>query len=78
MAIDTDKRAELVETVVATGSVQTPFRVTIASQITGTVAEASVDEGQRVQAGQVPVLLRRAGIARRRRPGQGGRSRSRI
>lgn len=55
--VDTVKRAELVETVVATGSVQTPFRVSIASQITGTVAEVSVDEGQRVVAGQTLILL---------------------
>ena len=50
-------RGDVVETVVATGSVQTPYRVQIQSQITGTVASVDVDEGQRVTKGQLLVSL---------------------
>ena len=57
IAVDPVKRGDLIETVVATGSVQTPFRVVISSQITGTVAEVEVAEGQRVTAGQKLVTL---------------------
>jgi HlyD family secretion protein len=57
VAVDKAARARLVETVVATGSVQTPFRVIIGSQITGTVEAVQVDEGQRVTKGQVLVSL---------------------
>jgi len=57
VAVDRAKRGELVETVVATGNVETPFRVTIGSQITGTVEEVQVDEGQRVTKGQALVSL---------------------
>ena len=54
---DVVRRGLLIETVVATGSVQTPFRVSVASQITGTVDQVRVDEGQRVTQGQVLVVL---------------------
>jgi len=54
---DMVRRGLLIETVVATGSVQTPFRVSVASQITGTVDQVRVDEGQRVTQGQVLVVL---------------------
>ncbi len=57
VATDQVTRADLVETVVATGSVETPFRVTISSQITGTVLEVEVAEGQRVSLGQKLVSL---------------------
>ncbi len=57
VAVDQAKRAQLIETVVATGSVQTPFRVLIGSQISGTVEEVQVDEGQRVTKGQKLVSL---------------------
>ena len=57
VAVDKATRAQLVETVVATGSVQTPFRVIIGSQITGTVETVQVDEGQRVTKGQVLVSI---------------------
>ena len=58
-AVATDKvrREDLIETVVATGSVETPFRVTISSQITGTVREVDVTEGQRVVGGQTLISL---------------------
>jgi HlyD family secretion protein len=57
VAVDRVARNDLVETVVATGSVETPFRVAISSQVTGTVAEVDVDEGQRVTLGQKLVTL---------------------
>lgn len=57
VAVDRVKRGDLIETVVATGNVETPFRVIIGSQITGTVEEVRVDEGQRVTKGQPLVSL---------------------
>ena len=50
-------RTDLVKTVVASGHVETPFRVEIASQITATVAEVLVEQGQSVKAGQPLVAL---------------------
>ena len=46
-------RGALVQSVVASGRVETPHRVNIGSQITGTVAPVPVLEGQAVTAGQV-------------------------
>jgi HlyD family secretion protein len=40
----------IVQTIVASGHVETPLRVDIASQITGTVASIPVAEGQTVKA----------------------------
>ena len=51
------ERRELVQTVVATGRVETPLRVEIGSQVTGTIAAIPVDEGQAVRAGQVLIEL---------------------
>ncbi len=48
---------DLVQTVVASGSVQTPYRVSIGSQITGTVASVPVKEGQVVKAGDILIVL---------------------
>jgi HlyD family secretion protein len=50
-------RADLVKTVVATGHVETPFRVEIGSQITGIVADVLADEGDVVTRGQPLVSL---------------------
>lgn len=50
-------RGDLVKTVVASGHVETPFRVNIGSQITGTVEDVLVDEGQTVKQGQPLVAL---------------------
>lgn len=50
-------RGELVKTVVASGHVETAFRVEIGSQITGMVREVLVDEGQAVTQGQSLVAL---------------------
>lgn len=45
-------RGDLVQTVVASGHIQTPFRVEIASQITGTVKDVVVEDGEAVKRGQ--------------------------
>ena len=57
VAADKATRGDVIETVVATGSVETPYRVEIQSQITGTVASVDVDEGQRVTKGQLLISL---------------------
>eukprot|EP01037_Dinobryon_pediforme_P004313 gene4313-4362_t len=57
VVVDVAKRGLLIETVVASGSVQTPFRVAVGSQITGTVTKVRVDEGQRVTQGQILIDL---------------------
>jgi HlyD family secretion protein len=57
IVVDTAIRADLVKTVVASGHIETPFRVEIASQITAMVAEVLVEEGQSVVLGQRLVLL---------------------
>ncbi|MGO4440168.1 efflux RND transporter periplasmic adaptor subunit [Rhizobium sp. RAF56] len=49
--------ADLVRTVVVSGHVETPFRVNIGSQITGTVKDVLVDEGQSVKQGQPLIAL---------------------
>ncbi|HVZ02443.1 MAG TPA: efflux RND transporter periplasmic adaptor subunit [Dongiaceae bacterium] len=51
------ERHDLVQTVVASGRVETPYRVNVASQITGTVAEIPVEEGQSVKSGDVLIRL---------------------
>jgi HlyD family secretion protein len=50
-------RGAIVETVVATGNVLTPYRVNISAQITGTVRQVLVDEGQQVTKGQPLIAL---------------------
>src|SRR3974390_3463798 len=52
-----EKRADVVQTVVASGRVESPRRVEIGSALVGTVAKVPVDEGQAVAAGQVLVAL---------------------
>jgi HlyD family secretion protein len=47
----------LVQTVIATGRVMSPARVNIGSVITGRVARVLVEEGDRVEAGQVLIEL---------------------
>ena len=51
------QRRDVLQTVVASGRVETPHRVSIGAQITGTVARVPVTEGQVVQAGDVLVEL---------------------
>ncbi len=50
-------RADLIQTLVASGRVETPFRVSIGSQITGIVQRVPVAEGQHVGAGDTLVIL---------------------
>lgn len=57
VVVDLVKRGNLVETVVASGHVETPFRTEIGSQITGTVEEVLVREGQHVDKGQPLISL---------------------
>lgn len=52
------QRADLMETVVASGHIESPYRVEIASQITGTVVSVAVREGEVVTRGQPLILLR--------------------
>ena len=51
------QRRDLLQTVVASGRVETPHRVDIGAQITGTVARVPVAEGQTVKAGDVLIEL---------------------
>lgn len=53
-------RSDVVHSVVASGRIATPYRVDVGSQITGTVAEIPVAEGQTVQAGQTLIVLEAA------------------
>ncbi|MGP9810315.1 efflux RND transporter periplasmic adaptor subunit [Rhodopseudomonas sp. NSM] len=46
------ERGNLVQSVVASGHIETPYRVEIGSQITGTVADVLVREGEEVREGQ--------------------------
>lgn len=57
VVVDRVERGELIETVVASGHVETPFRVEIGSQITGTVDDVLVEEGQAVKKGQPLISL---------------------
>jgi len=50
-------RQDVVQTVVASGQVQTPYRVAISSQITGVVADVPVGEGQTVKSGDLLVQI---------------------
>jgi HlyD family secretion protein len=50
-------RRDIVQSVVASGRVETLFRVDIAAQVTAVVLDVPVDEGQVVAAGQVLVRL---------------------
>lgn len=56
-AVHTAKHQELIQSVVASGRVETPNRVTIASQVTGIVGSVSASEGQAVAEGDVLVSL---------------------
>ena len=51
------QRRDLLQTVVASGRVETPHRVDIGAQITGTVARVPVVEGQAVKTGDVLIEL---------------------
>jgi HlyD family secretion protein len=51
------QRRDVLQTVVASGRVETAHRVSIGAQITGTVARVPVGEGQTVKAGDVLIEL---------------------
>ena len=51
------QRRDVLQTVVASGRVETPHRVNIGAQITGSVARVPVTDGQRVKAGDVLIEL---------------------
>lgn len=57
VVVDQVKRGRLIETVVASGHVETPFRVEIGSQLTGTVQDVLVQQGEKVTAGQPLISL---------------------
>jgi HlyD family secretion protein len=57
VAVDRALRGEFVQTVVASGHVEAPFRVNIGSQILGVVADVPVSEGQKVKAGDTLIVL---------------------
>ncbi|MFN0194773.1 MAG: efflux RND transporter periplasmic adaptor subunit [Aestuariivirga sp.] len=50
-------KTNLVQTLVASGHVETPFRVSVSSRITGVVASIPVSEGDTVAAGQTLIVL---------------------
>lgn len=50
-------RGEFIQSVVASGHVEAPYRVNIGAQITGIVVEIPVEEGQSVRAGDVLIRL---------------------
>jgi HlyD family secretion protein len=57
VVVDLVKRGDLVQSVVASGHVETPYRVDIGSQITGMVEDVKVEEGQSVHKGDVLITL---------------------
>ncbi|MEO6975217.1 MAG: efflux RND transporter periplasmic adaptor subunit [Gallionella sp.] len=52
-------KGELIQTVVASGRIESPARVEISSKITGKVVSIPVAEGQRVRAGQTLIVMER-------------------
>jgi HlyD family secretion protein len=57
IVVDPVIRGNLVQTVVASGHVESQFRVDIGSQITGTVEDVLVEEGQHVSKGQALIAI---------------------
>jgi len=57
VAVARVQQHDFIQTVVASGHVEAPHRVSIGTQITGTVGRVPVAEGQAVQAGQVLIEL---------------------
>jgi HlyD family secretion protein len=57
VSVDPLVRGDFVQSVVASGHVEAPYRVNIGSQIVGVVAEVPVTEGQTVKAGDTLVVL---------------------
>jgi HlyD family secretion protein len=57
VAGDVAVRADFVQTVVASGHVEAPFRVNIGSQVIGVATSVPVVEGQSVKAGETLIIL---------------------
>jgi HlyD family secretion protein len=57
VAGDVAVRADFIQTVVASGHVEAPFRVNVGSQVTGVAASVPVVEGQSVKAGETLIIL---------------------
>lgn len=60
VAVETVVRRDFVQSVVASGHVETPHRVDIGAQVTGTVLRVPVTDGQRVNVGDLLVELESA------------------
>ncbi|MBK7768398.1 MAG: efflux RND transporter periplasmic adaptor subunit [Sulfuritalea sp.] len=60
VAVETVVRRDFVQSVVASGHVETPHRVDVGAQITGTVVRVPVQEGQSVKLGDLLVELESA------------------
>jgi len=60
LLVETAVQRDFVQTVVASGHVETPHRVDLGAQITGTVARIPVAEGQMVKAGDLLIELESA------------------
>jgi HlyD family secretion protein len=60
IAAESVVRSDFVQTIVASGHVESPHRVDVGTQITGTVSQVPVAEGQSVKAGDLLVLLESA------------------
>jgi HlyD family secretion protein len=54
---DVIKHQDVVQTVVTSGLVQTPFRINIGTQVTGKVDEVPIAEGQKVSNDQLLIQL---------------------
>lgn len=59
VVVEKVERGDLVQSVVASGHVETPYRVDIGAQITGMVDDVLVEEGQSVKRGQPLVSIER-------------------
>jgi len=57
VAAERVQRHDIVQTVVASGQVQTPYRVNVGSQVVGIVADVPVEEGQTVTVDQTLIRL---------------------
>ncbi len=55
--VDKIKQQDVVQTVVASGRVETPFRINIGTQVVGMIKGVPVTEGQTVKAGDVLIQL---------------------
>lgn len=55
--VDKINQHDVVQTVVASGRVETPFRINIGTQVVGVIKDVPVTEGQTVKAGDVLIQL---------------------